>query len=47
LETVGQDFAEAIFRVFSDGHPEALLHIENVSAAVSAMIRHVQSGPAR
>ena len=41
VRSVGQGFADEVFRVFADRNPSILLRPENVNPAVMAMIRHV------
>ncbi len=40
VESIGQGFADEVFRVFSASHPNTELHPVNASPAVDAMIRH-------
>lgn len=42
VESVGQGFADEVFRVFANNHPDTAIRPVNASAAVGAMIRHVQ-----
>jgi len=39
---VGQGFADEVFRVFHNKHPEVKVHAVNSNPAIQAMIRHVQ-----
>jgi anti-sigma regulatory factor (Ser/Thr protein kinase) len=41
VRSVGQGFADEVFRVFAHRNPDIVLHSENASPAVMAMIRHV------
>lgn len=41
LESIGQAFADEIFRVFSEEHPEVELQVVNASASIKSMIAHV------
>ena len=43
VKSVGQGFADEIFRVFSRRHPAIKIATENANPAVDAMIRHVRS----
>jgi anti-sigma regulatory factor (Ser/Thr protein kinase)/biotin operon repressor len=40
VRTLGQGFADEVFRVFAAAHPETTLAVENANQAVAAMIRH-------
>jgi DNA-binding transcriptional ArsR family regulator len=42
VRSVGQGFADEVFRVFANRHPDIVIHPEHVSPAVGAMIRHVR-----
>ena len=42
--SVGQGFADEIFRVFAAAHPGIELRTKNASSSVNAMIRHVKKG---
>lgn len=42
--SVGQGFADEIFRVFASAHPDIDLRTKNVSSSVCAMIQHVKTG---
>jgi len=42
VRSVGQGFADEVFRVFADRNPGLVLRPENASPAVMAMIRHVK-----
>jgi DNA-binding MarR family transcriptional regulator len=44
VRTIGQGFADEIFRVFAARYPEILVHTENMNDVVAAMIQHVQTG---
>lgn len=39
---MGQGFADEVFRVFQDQHPDVKLTVINANASVQGMIRHVQ-----
>jgi len=41
VRSVGQGFADEIFRVFAGRYPEIVIDTRNVTPAVSAMLRHV------
>ena len=41
VRSVGQGFADEVFRVFAHRNPDIVLHSENTSPPVTAMIRHV------
>ncbi len=41
VQSVGQGFADEVFRVFANRHPGIVLHPENATSGVMAMIRHV------
>jgi hypothetical protein len=43
VKSVGQGFADEVFRVFAGRHPATKIIVENASPAVDAMIRHVRS----
>jgi biotin operon repressor/anti-sigma regulatory factor (Ser/Thr protein kinase) len=45
VESVGQGFADEVFRVFANRHPAIRITTENTSAPVDAMIRHARSQP--
>jgi hypothetical protein len=49
--SVGQGFADEVFRVFTSKHPEILIRSINAGKAVDAMIQHVMTdklgGPSR
>ena len=42
VESVGQGFADEIFRVFATTHPEKIVRTMNASIAVDAMLKHVK-----
>lgn len=42
VQTIGQGFADEIFRVFATRNPGILVRTENMNAVITAMIRHVQ-----
>jgi hypothetical protein len=41
--SVGQGFADEVFRVFARRHPGIRISTENTNAVIDAMIRHVAS----
>ena len=41
VESVGQGFADEVFRVFSSRHPQVRIRVRNVTPPVAAMLRHV------
>ncbi len=43
VQSVGQGFADEVFRVFRRRHPTTMITTENTSAVIDAMIRHVSS----
>lgn len=43
VKSVGQGFADEVFRVFAQRHPAVTIATENTHPAVDAMIRHVRS----
>jgi len=43
VKSVGQGFADEVFRVFARRHPAIKIATENANSAVDAMIRHVRS----
>lgn len=43
VKNVGQGFADEVFRVFAEAHPDISIRSVNVSGAVAAMIEHVSS----
>jgi anti-sigma regulatory factor (Ser/Thr protein kinase) len=43
--SVGQGFADEIFRVFASTHPEIIIRTRNAGKAIDAMIRHVSERP--
>jgi hypothetical protein len=45
VQSVGQGFADEVFRVFASRHPETAITTENAQPAVEAMIRHVAAAP--
>jgi uncharacterized protein (DUF1330 family) len=44
IETVGQAFADEIFRVWKQHHPDQSIEIRHANENVLFMIRHVSSG---
>ena len=43
VKSVGQGFADEMFRVFAGRHPAILISTENTNAVIDAMIRHAKS----
>lgn len=43
VQSVGQGFADEVFRVFSRRHPSIVIETENTNPVIDAMIRHVSS----
>lgn len=43
IGAIGQAFADQVFRVFAERHPEVQIDVKNASEAVEAMIEHVRS----
>jgi anti-sigma regulatory factor (Ser/Thr protein kinase)/biotin operon repressor len=43
VESIGQAFADEVFRVFANAHPEIELHAVNANSAVKRMIAHVKA----
>jgi anti-sigma regulatory factor (Ser/Thr protein kinase) len=43
VETIGQGFADEVFRVWKQNHPQAVIEIRNAHENVKIMIDHVQS----
>lgn len=43
VRSVGQGFADEVFRVFRRRHPSTMITTENTSPVIDAMIRHVSS----
>ena len=43
VKSVGQGFADEVFRVFANRHPAIRMTTENTNTAVDAMIRHAKS----
>ena len=41
VKSIGQGFADEIFRVFATAHPEVALKRVNVASGIEAVIRHV------
>lgn len=41
VSSIGQGFADEIFRVFAAAHPEVKVAVENANPVVDAMLRHV------
>lgn len=44
VQSVGQGFADEVFRVFARRHPTITITTENTTPAVEAMIRHASAG---
>jgi hypothetical protein len=44
VQSVGQGFADEIFRVFAGRHPEITIRTINSNEIVDAMMRHVRTG---
>ena len=40
---MGQGFADEIFRVFQNRHPDIVLTVNNANEEVAGMIQHVKS----
>lgn len=45
VRSIGQGFADEVFRVFAGRHPAVRIRAENAAPAVDAMIRHVAALP--
>jgi hypothetical protein len=43
IEKIGQAFADEVFRVFSNAHPELIMIPTNTTKAVKEMIKRVQN----
>ncbi len=41
VTSIGQGFADEIFRVFHEGHPDIIINVENLSKNLKPMIDHV------
>jgi hypothetical protein len=41
VRSIGQGFADEVFRVFKSLHPETSIRVENVNSSLEPMIRHV------
>jgi biotin operon repressor len=41
VKTIGQGFADEVFRVFKQQHPDIIIKTDNVSPALEPMIKHV------
>ncbi len=46
VQSVGQGFADEVFRVFAGRHPDTVITTDNAGPAVAAMIRHVAAARA-
>ena len=44
VESIGQGFADEIFRVFKNEHPAVTLTVVRAGSAVARMIQHVSAG---
>ncbi|MDH3692327.1 MAG: DUF4325 domain-containing protein [Gammaproteobacteria bacterium] len=44
-QRLGQGFADEIFRIFANRHPEITIHVLNTNPIIDAMIRHVTESP--
>jgi len=44
VESIGQGFADEVFRVFKAAHPNIEIEVKNASAFILRMIAHVQKG---
>jgi len=44
VEQIGQGFADEVFRVFRNNHPDIAIKIVNLSPAVEAMVKHIAAG---
>jgi len=42
VESVGQGFADEVFRVFASRHPEVAVHTANTNEVIDAMFKHVR-----
>ena len=47
VKSVGQGFADEVFRVFVGRHPAIVIFTENTNAVIDAMIRHTKGSDAR
>ena len=43
IDFMGQGFADEIFRVFQNRHPDIVLTVNNANEEVAGMIQHVKS----
>ncbi len=43
VQSVGQGFADEVFRVFARRYPAIAIKTENANSVVDAMIRHVSA----
>jgi biotin operon repressor len=41
VNTIGQGFADEVFRVFASRHPDIKFSVENTNGSIDAMLRHV------
>jgi len=41
VKTIGQGFADEIFRVFKKAHPDKIIKIENISPTLKPISNHV------
>ncbi|MBI2993645.1 MAG: DUF4325 domain-containing protein [Gammaproteobacteria bacterium] len=44
VHSIGQGFADEVFRVFAGRHPDIAIRTENTNAVIDAMIRHAAAG---
>jgi hypothetical protein len=43
LQTVGQAFADEVFRVWQKGHPDIRIDVRNANENIQIMLQHVGS----
>jgi len=43
VASIGQAFADEVFRVFARAHPDIVVHVTNANSAVKRMIAHVEA----
>jgi hypothetical protein len=43
VQSIGQGFADEVFRVFAKQNPSIVFSVANANSVVDAMIRHVAS----
>jgi biotin operon repressor/anti-sigma regulatory factor (Ser/Thr protein kinase) len=46
VKSLGQGFADEVWRVFGGRHPEVSIRVENLSPSLEPMVRHVREGSA-